>query len=178
MTADTLSSELGILSAAQPYLLTTLRRVPPGTNGGVTVYGVLAGGVGGLLIGVCAGVLTPFCGGGWSVAQRFGLVVFVCAAGVVGSLVDSLLGAVVQASVVDARTGRVVEGEGGAKVKFHVVKAKGPGLGVGEEEKDDGGKGGRKVVSGRDLLSNNGVNFVMTVVVAGGAMVVAPWWFA
>lgn len=36
---DTLASELGILSTHPPILLTTLRPVPPGTNGGLSLAG-------------------------------------------------------------------------------------------------------------------------------------------
>jgi len=176
VTADTLSSELGMLSSGRPLLLTTLRRVAPGTNGAVSALGLAAGGVGGAAIGLVAGVLAPFCQG-WSVRERASLVGFVAAAGVAGTLLDSVLGAVAQASVVDARTGRVVEGEGGGKVAFKTVKAAGPGLGVGAELQVEGEKGGRKVVAGRDLLSNNGVNFVMTLLVAVGSMGVGGWWF-
>jgi uncharacterized protein (TIGR00297 family) len=41
--ADTLSSELGQVLGGDPRLLTTLRRVPPGTDGAITWMGTLAG---------------------------------------------------------------------------------------------------------------------------------------
>lgn len=41
------------------------------------------------------------------------------AAGFSGTLLDSLLGALFQASVVDVHSGRVIEGEGGRKVLVH-----------------------------------------------------------
>lgn len=42
-TADTVSSEVGQSFAIRPVLITTFRRVAPGTNGGITPIGTLAG---------------------------------------------------------------------------------------------------------------------------------------
>ena len=49
---DTLASELGILSTSPPILITTLRRVPPGTNGGISFLGTSASVLGGVIMGV------------------------------------------------------------------------------------------------------------------------------
>jgi len=84
--SDTLSSEIGGLYD-DPRLITTLEVVEPGTDGGVTWQGLLAGLAGASLIaGVCAlffdiGLL------------GIGVVV---ATGVVGMTVDSLLGASIE----------------------------------------------------------------------------------
>lgn len=40
-------------------------------------------------------------------------------AGLAGTILDSVLGALFQASVVDAHSGRIIEGEGGRKVLVH-----------------------------------------------------------
>ena len=61
--------------------------------------------------------------------------------GLMGSLIDSILGAHAQATVVDRKTGRVVEGPGGIRVKV--------------------GAGGSRTQRGYNLLTNNGVNFCM-----------------
>lgn len=49
---DTLASELGILSSSPPILITTLKTVPAGTNGGISVGGTIASGVGGCIVGL------------------------------------------------------------------------------------------------------------------------------
>jgi hypothetical protein len=48
---DTLASELGILSSTPPILLTTLRTVPPGTNGALSLLGTAASIGGGMAMG-------------------------------------------------------------------------------------------------------------------------------
>lgn len=86
-SADTWATELGLLARRQPRLITTLRPVAAGTSGGVTPEGVAASVGGGLLVGVTWCLL-----GGGRQGVRIALL-----AGLVGSLVDSLLGATVQA---------------------------------------------------------------------------------
>lgn len=119
VAADTFSSELGILSKSKPRLITslTLREVPPGTNGGVTATGLGAGLLGAFTIGLTSAIFLPFC-------SEFGLrdralwTVALSLWGLLGSVLDSLLGGLLQASVVDKRSGKVVEGSGGRKVSF------------------------------------------------------------
>ena len=123
VAADTFSSELGILSKSRPRLITSLklRQVPPGTNGGVTVWGLMAGLLGSLIIVTTSMALIPFCapgtGGnsGWTFRQRQRFIFVMTLWGALGSVLDSFLGGWLQQSVVDTRTGRIVEGEGGRK---------------------------------------------------------------
>ncbi|KAL4932952.1 DUF92 domain-containing protein [Aspergillus undulatus] len=122
VAADTFSSELGILSKSKPRLIIspTLRIVPPGTNGGVTGTGLLAGAFGAFTIGVTSAILLPFCNSFPSTLQeRVILVLAATVWGTFGSILDSVLGGLLQASVVDKRSGKIVEGTGGQKVLLH-----------------------------------------------------------
>jgi uncharacterized membrane protein len=126
--ADTFSSELGILSKSSPRLITslTLRKVPRGTNGGVTLWGIVAGFFGSMVIVSATLLFLPLCnqstqgklagGEPWTVTQKatlaWGMVIW----GTLGSVLDSFLGGWLQRSVRDARTGKIVEGDGGVRV--------------------------------------------------------------
>lgn len=92
--ADTWATELGVLSKAAPRLITTGRVVPRGASGGVTLFGYLAALSGAGLIAVLAACLIAGDG-----AAPGGQVIVFCVtlAGLVGSTVDSILGAAVQA---------------------------------------------------------------------------------
>jgi uncharacterized membrane protein len=120
VAADTFSSELGILSKSQPRLITSLnlRKVPPGTNGGVTTTGIAAGLLGSLVIVAASMALIPFCAPteGWNLKARNRFAFAMAIWGALGSILDSLLGGWLQQSVVDTRSGRIVEGEGGKNV--------------------------------------------------------------
>jgi len=85
-TADTTSSEIGCV-ADEPRLITTLEKVPPGTDGGVSAVGEAVTVVGAVSVGVFAfflGVVTP----AGAVASAVG--------GIFGAHIDSLLGATVE----------------------------------------------------------------------------------
>lgn len=134
VAADTFSSELGILSTSQPRLITspTLRKVPKGTNGGVTLWGLVAGFLGSLIVVTTGMLFVPFCavepgrlgrfangfagGEAWGWTEKGYFTVALVIWGTLGSVLDSILGGLLQQSVIDARSGRVVEGEGGKRV--------------------------------------------------------------
>jgi len=86
-TADTWATEIGILSRRRPRLITTGERVERGTSGAVSLLGYFAilGGSG--LIGAL----------GWALTRDWRILLVALLAGAIGSTVDSLLGATVQA---------------------------------------------------------------------------------
>ncbi|XP_072968665.1 protein PGR-like [Typha angustifolia] len=131
---DTWSSEIGMLSDGQPRLITTFKAVRKGTNGAVTIEGLLAAVAAGFVIGVTffiAGLLTADCAS--DVAWRQLLVIpIAAAAGLSGSLIDSLLGATLQFS-------------GYCSLRKKVVSRRGPTV---------------KRISGMSILDNNAVNAV------------------
>ncbi|KAJ1559645.1 hypothetical protein HK405_009851, partial [Cladochytrium tenue] len=105
-SGDTWASELGVLARGQPRLLTTLRRVPPGTNGAVSMVGTAASLAGGAVIGAAAAAALLLSGCP-DRAAALALVAIGAASGLVGSLIDSLLGATLQRTRYNKRTKRV-----------------------------------------------------------------------
>ena len=85
--ADTISSEIGQVLGGQPFLLTTLRRTTPGTDGAISAAGTLAGILAsGIVAAICAFALNE----PWIMACIIG------AGGVFGLFFDSLLGAAIE----------------------------------------------------------------------------------
>ncbi len=82
--ADTVSSEIGMLSKSKPRLITNFKKVAIGTDGGVTLLGLVAGLIGALIISILYFYLE----------QNIVIIWIVTAAGFIGSLIDSFLGAV------------------------------------------------------------------------------------
>eukprot|EP00026_Physarum_polycephalum_P012520 Phypoly_transcript_12841.p1 GENE.Phypoly_transcript_12841~~Phypoly_transcript_12841.p1 ORF type:complete len:302 (+),score=45.40 Phypoly_transcript_12841:182-1087(+) len=133
---DTWASELGVLSKAAPRLITTLRTVPTGTNGGITILGCAASTLGGFVIGVAfalADVAVWFLFGedGGATPEVVPVILLGTLGGIGGSLIDSLMGATIQYS-------------GWSESKKKIVGEPGPGV---------------KRVSGINILNNHHVNF-------------------
>jgi uncharacterized protein (TIGR00297 family) len=85
--ADTVSSEIGQVLGAAPRMITTLRRVEPGTDGGVTLAGTVAGVIAAGLVAF-AGCIALH-GDAWLLAVSWG-------GGVFGFFFDSFLGATLE----------------------------------------------------------------------------------
>ncbi|MBN1940699.1 MAG: DUF92 domain-containing protein [Candidatus Diapherotrites archaeon] len=84
--ADTMSSEIGVLSKKKPVLITTLQEVKRGTDGGVTKRGYIAAAIGALIIAAIHFIF----------AQNIFAAIIVFLAGVLGTTIDSILGAVLE----------------------------------------------------------------------------------
>ncbi len=82
--SDTLSSEIGYYSKKQPRMITTFKKVARGTDGGVTRLGEMAGLFGSLIIGLLYLMYFP---------NYFHFLIIVLA-GMIGTNIDSIAGAV------------------------------------------------------------------------------------
>lgn len=100
VNADTWATEVGTLAETSPRLITTWERVSPGTSGGVTVLGTMAGLAGSLFIAIVGVALNalegPMDGSLWSL-RTVEDVLIVTVAGCSGLMLDSFLGATLQA---------------------------------------------------------------------------------
>jgi len=106
--ADTWATEIGRLGGQTPRLITTGRPVPSGTSGGISLAGTIGAFAGALLIGLVAGI-----GVGIGAISFHGRAlevgVIVTLAGFLGCLGDSLIGATIQATYRDPRSGDLTE---------------------------------------------------------------------
>ncbi|XP_062860417.1 transmembrane protein 19 [Trichomycterus rosablanca] len=139
-TGDTWASEVGpVLSKSQPRLITTWKKVPTGTNGGVTIVGLIASFLGGATVGMAYFTSQLLLVSDLhSAAPQWPIVVYSAMAGLLGSMLDSLLGAVMQYSGFDEGTGKVVN------FVSPTVKR----------------------ISGKPILDNNGVNLFSSIFIA------------
>lgn len=83
--ADTTESEIGQLLSRTPRLITTLRKVPPGTDGAVSLPGTLAG--------ATAAGLTAALGLALGILETPESALLVAIAAFLGTVADSLIGA-------------------------------------------------------------------------------------
>ncbi|RKO85514.1 integral membrane protein DUF92-domain-containing protein [Blyttiomyces helicus] len=143
---DTWASEIGVLGKGRPRLVTTWREVPIGTNGGVSPLGFAASLAGGTLIGLIAALFLPWdpsCAG----SRPFVLLIAAgTLAGIIGSLIDSLLGATLQRSTYNAATKKI----------------------AGDHRRMRSGETDRDLihVAGIEVLDNHQVNFVSSLITA------------
>ncbi len=88
--ADTWGSEVGVLSLSAPRLVTSMKKTEPGMSGGVTVIGTIAA--------IAGGGVVAISGLPWIEPEfRLQALWIITLSGTLGMLVDSLLGAALQA---------------------------------------------------------------------------------
>ncbi|KAI5644246.1 integral membrane protein DUF92 domain-containing protein [Phthorimaea operculella] len=136
---DTWASELGtVLSKSDPFLVTSFKRVPRGTNGGISVIGTFFSTVGGLVIGIAQYLTVIYFADGNALMYappQWPMILFGALAGFLGSLIDSIIGATLQYSGLD-KDGKIVS-HSSQTVKH---------------------------ISGRSILDNHSVNLISTVI--------------
>ncbi len=95
-TADTWATEIGRFSKVAPRSVVTGLELEPGASGGITPIGTLGALGGAVLIGILAAIGVGF---GWAPADvpALTMVAIVSGAGFSAALVDSVLGATIQA---------------------------------------------------------------------------------
>ncbi|XP_025417023.1 transmembrane protein 19 [Sipha flava] len=137
---DTWASELAtVLDSGLPVLITTCKPVPKGTNGGITAIGLVVSLLGGLAIGLANYAMLIYMIDADMLARspaQWPIIIAGGFAGLVGSIVDSVLGATLQYSGYNRNTGVIVEQPG--KDVMHI--------------------------SGRRILDNHSVNLISSVI--------------
>lgn len=113
--ADTFAGEIGRLSKTPPVSIRTFTPVPKGLSGGVTLLGTVAAFVSSIIIGLCWFVL-------FGVKEGLVAASVICLTGFVGSVVDSYLGACVQARYRDPDTGMLTEQDSKDGRPFELVQ--------------------------------------------------------
>ncbi|GAB6026682.1 hypothetical protein CHUAL_013193 [Chamberlinius hualienensis] len=136
---DTWASELGsVFKYSTPYLITTGKKVPKGTNGGISAAGLFFSAAGGFVIGLSyyISLLIAFSFNRLEeIGPQWPIVLVGTFAGLFGSIVDSFLGATLQYSGIDT-AGRI---------------ASRPGPGV-------------RHIAGLSVLDNHSVNLLSSVI--------------
>ncbi|XP_023934796.1 transmembrane protein 19 [Bicyclus anynana] len=136
---DTWASELGtVLSKSDPVLITTWKQVPKGTNGAISAIGTIVSTLGGLVVGLTHYLTVLYFSDRTLLMYappQWSLIIYGAFAGLIGSVIDSLLGATLQYSGVD-KDGKIVS-HSSLSVKH---------------------------ISGRNILDNHSVNLLTTII--------------
>ncbi|MCP5454872.1 MAG: DUF92 domain-containing protein [Thermotogae bacterium] len=138
--SDTWASEIGVLSKSDPISVISFKRVPRGISGGISVLGLISSFLGSVFISAVFAIL--FHG-----ESRVFLISFISiTGGFLGSLVDSILGASLQAKYISASDK------------------------ITEKRFSDGKENNLK--SGLAFINNNAVNLISSAVVSVSATMI------
>jgi len=139
-SGDTFASEIGSIAGSKsPWLITSFKHVPRGTNGGISVVGTLSSVLGGFVVGLTFFVTQYLSVSDKMVSdapEQWPIIVTASLAGFIGSIIDSLFGATLQYSGISKRTGCIVEAPGEDVIH----------------------------ISGYPLLNNHGVNLLSSLI--------------
>ncbi|HXN08861.1 MAG TPA: DUF92 domain-containing protein [Candidatus Acidoferrales bacterium] len=133
-SGDTWSTEIGALARGPARLITNMKVVDAGTSGGVTILGIVAAPFGGAIVGL-AGAARP------DILVLPEWIAICAAAGLIGSVVDSLLGATMQGMWQCSKCAHTVE------ARVHIICGTPCTL-----------------IRGLSWLDNDGINGIMTLV--------------
>lgn len=106
VTADTWATEIGVFSKIAPRNILNLKRVLPGTSGGVTWLGFTGGFLGSFIIVYMGSLVTSRYD---HLAQGTALFVVIIGVGLLGSIIDSILGTTIQAQYQCSICGKITE---------------------------------------------------------------------
>jgi len=142
--ADTWASEIGILSRKAPVSLITFKPVSPGLSGGVSPLGLMASLGGAVVVALTYGLYQLVAGNsGVLLWMQVGIITL---GGVLGSILDSLMGAAIQAKYISHETGELTE-------------------------KPDHNNKPNQLYSGITFVNNDFVNFVSSLLAAAVVLI-------
>ncbi|CCV64628.1 conserved hypothetical protein [Alteracholeplasma palmae J233] len=105
-TADTWASELGKYSKGSTVSIINFKKIDKGQSGGISVLGTVASLLGGLLIAVSFLLMTW---NSFSIIPWYLTILFIMLGGFVGSVVDSILGILIQEKYMNLKTNQITE---------------------------------------------------------------------
>ncbi len=105
-TSDTWATEIGAFSRGRVWLITTLKPVEKGRSGGISIIGTFGSLAGSFAIGLTGLLYLELF---FELINPYYIMLFVTLAGFTGSLIDSLLGATLQAQYRCVRCDKITE---------------------------------------------------------------------
>jgi len=102
-TADTWATEIGVFSRTPPRMITSMGRVEPGRSGAVSLTGLIAALTGSFIIAYPGLLLYP------QAFDKVFVIIVIILSGFSGNLLDSLIGASIQAQFICKSCGKQTE---------------------------------------------------------------------